>query len=175
MRYILFVIIGLALVLSIPVLINRITAEQAMDSLEITVDMNDFRQLSSDTGIDFAKMTKELIENGVQSIAVSEITLEELQSRGNIAYMPLGTFMGTYKTSESEYEVGKKVSSWYQTNKNISNIGTYNVVITDNPNIYKFLENAMKTRFGSSVLTFEAVNKNDIKSYAILQIGILKH
>ncbi len=161
-KKILMLIIGISVLVCSYILLNRYKVEERNSYVEIAVDMTDFQDLAGQMGVNFSEVAQDLKNAGTTSLAVHEVTPEDLKKRGYIAYMPLGDLiMGTYSLGAASPIVSDIVSG-YKGKENTKEIYNYSVVITQNKDIFDFLNRSLGKR-----TIIKSISPRD-NSYAII-------
>ena len=129
----------------------RVAAEQRNTVVEIVADLDSFISMSKKMGKSLNEVTQELIKSGVNSIAVSETTVAELEEKGKIA---------VYENSEIKNAnvALKKQNLFNDINNYIINNGIdytdLNLIITENEATYNFVNKALNNRYPNKIVTF---------------------
>jgi len=161
-KKILMGIVIIATVMSLVVVADRYKAEERNSNIEIAVDMSDYRDLAGAMGIDFRDMAKKLQAHGVTTLAIQEATLKDLRDRGLIAYMPLGDVISNiYSNGMASLPVAQQIKYLYKAKQGSQEVYNSTVIITQNKDVYTFLEHALAER-----TIIETLQKDN--SYAVI-------
>jgi len=163
LKKVLLLIISISILVSGYVLFQRYSVEKRINKVEIVADMNDFQDLAGEVGTNFNDLAKELSNNGVTSIAVHEVTLQDLKNRGYIACMPLSDLIMGYYSTGIRVPVTQNIIEKYGQKINAREVNNYSVVITQDKFMFSFLSDALDKRTGGKIEKIE-----DETSYAII-------
>lgn len=175
-KKILMIIIGISVLVCGYILLNRYKVEERNSYVEIAVDMTDFQDLAGEIGTDFSEVAQNLKNVGATSIAVHEVTLEELKKRGYIAFMPLGDLMMETYSQGAVTPIVSDIVSSYKGKENSKEIYNYSVVITQNKDIFDFLNRSLGKR---TIITsipprdnnYAIIIRQKVKNLAALGLG----
>lgn len=94
-RIILWAILAIMLLLMAPGFILRVTNESNNKTVITAADYNEFLKASRKAHISFDELMDEFKENGVKTLGVKEVTLEELVDSGKIFVSTVGEYLST--------------------------------------------------------------------------------
>ncbi len=138
----LWLLLAIALLLSYGALQLRTNNEASNKHVITTVDYREFLRSANSANLDMTEVLRRLRENGVRSVAVSEVTLRDLAYSGDIMVSSFGDFSSLTATvsppvwQEAEQAIGSRHIS-------PSNL----VVVTSDPAISDFLQQRLTVRF----------------------------
>jgi len=81
-----YILIGLALVLSLFLAFQRVNIEKEYDQVEIMVNLTEVQSLANANNISFKEMLGQLKDNGVTGVLVKEISLGDLARTGKVQF-----------------------------------------------------------------------------------------
>lgn len=146
----LWFLLVLTLLLSYSSLQLRTNNEASNKNVITTVDYREFLRSANSANIDMTEVLRRLSENGVSSVAVSEVTLRDLAYNGDILVSSFGDFSSLTATvspqvwQEAEQAIGSRHIS-------PSNL----VVVTSDPATSDFLQRRLTVRFlPNELITF---------------------
>lgn len=154
-KKILMFLIGISVLVSVYVLIDRYRVEKENDNVEIAIDMTEFQDLAGKLGIDFGVLAQELKNTGVTSIGVQEVSLEELQNRGYIVFTLLSELIANYKNyniSAENNQIVESIISKFNQGLKPEEIKNYTVVVTRDKRIFDFIYNNLGARIKDGVI-----------------------
>lgn len=145
----------------------RIASEQRNTVVEIVADLDSFVSMSKKMRKTESDVLKELRSAGVNSIAVSEVTINELVEEGKIQIFENSEIKNNFSDSESFFN---NINSYIRDNgieyKNL------NLFTTEDINLYNFLKKSLGNRYSGRTVNFESDNLNGVLvDYAIPSIG----
>lgn len=145
LRKVLFAIMIFGLVAAGYQLTLRIAAEQRNTVVEIVADLDSFKSMSKRMGKSTNDVLKELRMAGVNSIAVSETTVESLLEEGKIE---------VFENSEIKNNSFVINVNQYITENSIS-YADLNLITTKDVELYSFLTKALGDRYNGKTVNFE--------------------
>lgn len=147
----LWILLALTLVLSYGGVQLR-TGNEAINKTVVTaIDYREFQRSANTANMDMDQVLERLQEKGVNSIAVSEVTLRDMAYNGDIMVSSYGDFSSlTAAISPQTWQAAKQtIGSRYISPSNL-------VVVASDPTIAGFLQQRLTTRFlPDELVTFQ--------------------
>lgn len=157
---ILWVLLALTLVLSYSGVKLRMSNEANNKAVVTAVDYREFERTANSANMDLQDVLNRLQQSGINTVALSEITLRDLAYEGNAVISSYGDFSAQTRnlTPQLWTQVQKAVGSTYVSPSNLT-------VVTSDPATAAFL----KERLGARFLPRELISFDiDGKSYFII-------
>lgn len=145
LRKILFAIMVVGLIVAGYQITLRVAAEQRNTVVEIVADLDSFKSMSKKMNRSTNDVLKDLRIAGVNSIAVSETTVGELQEEGKIEI---------FENSEIKNNSFILNVNQYIVENNISYVDL-NLITTKDAKLYDFLAKALGYRYSGKTVNFE--------------------
>lgn len=141
---ILWICLALCLALMIPAFLIRFNNENNNKSVVMIGDYKEFFNAAANAHVDIMDVLQSLKESGIKTIAVKEITLDDLYRNGDVFVTTMGELLSSMQTSSPD-KIGKIKESVgkYKTNS------TSKIVITSDQSIASFLHERFESRFKS--------------------------
>ena len=135
----------------------RFLAEQRNTVVEIVADYEDFSDIALETDMTLEETANKLISSGVTSIAISEQSLLDMETNGDILLFPGVDLKYINVNFNNEYyNLARSVKEYLDNNHTpYSNV---TLVIGNNLDTYNFLNNSFKTRFKNITTNFNEGN-----------------
>jgi hypothetical protein len=140
----LWIFTGILILLMFPGLNVRLDNERNNMSVVPVAEYNEFSMASGMAHIDFDGVLSELLENGVKTLAVREITLADLSRKGDISISPLGEYFSFMQKIKPE--LAEKVKA--ELGEYASNPFGY-LAVTGSRDTARFMAERLDARFGS--------------------------
>ncbi|QKS72382.1 hypothetical protein FLK61_37790 [Paenalkalicoccus suaedae] len=103
MKKILWGVVILAMLVSIPFLWERVQVEGANDVYELSIPYDDIELMSRNAGLDAELIYERLTaEQGIQSVALEPLTISDLRSRDLVEYVSTGQLLQLYDIERSD-------------------------------------------------------------------------
>ena len=133
----------------------RVVAEQRNTVVEIVADLDSFISLGKKMNKNEVELLKELRMAGVNSIAVSEATIQQLSEAGKIQ---------VYENAHIKNNSWPEAQSFFSSiNKYIDTNGIeytdLTLITTDDINLFDFLKKSLENRYNGKTTTFEVDGK----------------
>lgn len=138
----LWVLLALTLILSYSGIQLR-TGNEAINKQVVTVvDYRDFQRTANAANMDLDEVLQRCQENGVRSVAVSEVTLRDLAYNGDVLVSSYGDFVSRARTLSPEVwtQAQAVVGSAFISPDNLT-------VVTDQPDMAAFLQERLEARY----------------------------